>query len=222
MNSAERAWTVTAHECGRIRASEGTTKWLTIHGDLLDCDCHCEPGDRSFPRQARLLRMPPWHYIPLHEWHLLRCWMLIRALWSRRVATLQYISLGGWHLRRWMLIRAFVAPAYGAALHYISHGALSSRVQTWTRAIPTSRRRSSRSRRKRHQRRSRKRVVPLDGVDGALVPRPGRGIDPGGPLTSHTLRHVTEIPPRARQAHRGAGVPDYKKNFEEAGLSCQG
>ena len=63
---------------------------------------------------------------------------------------------------------------------------------------------------------------PSDGVDGALVPRPGRGIDPGGPLTSHTLRHFTEIPPRARQAHRGSGVPDYKDNFEEAGLSCQG
>ena len=93
MNSAERAWTVTAHECGRIRASEGTTKWLTIHGDLLDCDCHCEPGNRSFHTQVKLLRMPLRLYIIPHERHLLRCWMLIRASWSRRVATLQYTSL---------------------------------------------------------------------------------------------------------------------------------
>ena len=67
------------------------TEWLTIHGDLLDGEYQCEPGDCSFPSQALL----PWHYISPHERHLLRCWTLIRALWSRRMVTLQYTSLGG-------------------------------------------------------------------------------------------------------------------------------
>ena len=42
-------------------------------------------------------------------------------------------------------------------------------------------------------------------MDGALVPRSGRGINPGSLLTSHTLRHVTQVPPRVRQAHKDAG-----------------
>ena len=89
----------------------------TIHGNLLDCDYHCEPGVRSLPSK-----------LDFCECHLGTTYPRMSGIyfaagsWSRRYGPGDWLlgityPLVGWHLLRWSLSSIVVFNAEWPTIH---------------------------------------------------------------------------------------------------------